>query len=527
VLSTEPEASDFFSDGLHDDILTQLAKVSSLDVIARTSVMRFAGSEASIPDIGRELRVGTILEGGVQRSGTRIRLNVQLIDAKTATHLWGETYDRELTAENIFLIQSELAASIAEELSAVLNGEERRALAQVPTVSLQAYDFYLRGSRPIRNSTAEVELEQAEEALERAVEIDDEFALAYARLAQVHLKKYWFAFDRTDDRLERASAAVLKAEVLDPENPEVLIARGYYHYYGFRNYAAAEESFSAAQQALPGDARLLEARALVLRRNARWDEAVELFEAAVELDPLNVDLLGSFGETLQRMGEYASSRRVLERALAVDSADLVIRSRLAYLDVLSDGDMTQGDAMLEGFDRTAAFAFQWWQRGYLAGDDSMAMGAARDVDGVIEQQTALFSRTLLNAIYHRTRGREQQALAAADSAALLFEGVAQQRTDDPRAFAALGTAYALQGLREPALRAGNEAVRLMPVERDAMDGPEYVLRLAQIYALLGDLDSAADLVARMLSAPSDHSLESVLLDPVLSPLRDHPRLRER
>ena len=516
-----------FSDGLHDDILTQLAKVSSLDVIARTSVMRFAGSEAPIPDIGRELRVATILEGGVQRSGTRIRLNVQLIDTETDTHLWGETYDRELSTENIFAIQSELAGSIAEELRVVLKGDEERALAEVPTVSLQAYDLYLRGSRPVRNSQARRDLREAEEALTQAIQIDDEFGLAHARLAQVHLQTYWFAFDRTDERLEKASAAVQRAEDLDPESAEALIARGFYHYYGFRNYAAADEAFTAAQRVKPGDARLLEARALVLRRDGRWDESVRFFEAAIALDPLNADLLGSFAETLQYMGEYSLAGRALNEALAADSTDLVIRSRLAYLDVVSRGDLTLFNTTLEGFGNRSELTFERWQSGYIAGSDSMALAAADDVDGLLEQQTALYSGTLLKALHHRSRGREEESSAAADSAAMLFEGVVRQHPDDPRAYAALGTAYALQNLRDPALRAGNEAVRLLPVSRDAMDGPEYLLHLARIHALLGDHESAADLVVTVLSAPSDNSLASVLLNPSLSALRDHPKLRNR
>jgi len=170
--------------------------------------------------------------------------------------------------------------------------------------------------------------------------------------------------------------------------------------------------------------------------------------------------------------------------------------------------------MLEDSDDKVLVALERWGFGYITGSDSMALDAANDVEGVLEHQTAFYSRSLLNALYHRSRGRKQSAAAAADSAALLFEDIVQQRTSNPRAYAALETAYALQGLPGLALRAGEEAVRLLPVERDAMWGPEYLMNLARIHALLGDYDSAADVVAGVLSAPSEHSLESVLLDPV-------------
>ena len=235
--------------------------------------MRFRDTERPLPEIGRELGVATVLEGGVQRSGDRVRLNVQLIDAATDAHLWAETYDRALTAENLFEIQSQLAQAITRELRGVLTGDERRALAGIPTQSMAAYDDYLAGSAALRGDGDARDLADAEAAFGRAARTDPSFAQAHARLAFVHLNIYWNAVDRSPARLERARVSLERAEALAPGDPEVLMARGYYHYWGFREYGPARTAFAAAGELIPGDARVYEARGYVRRRLGAWREA--------------------------------------------------------------------------------------------------------------------------------------------------------------------------------------------------------------------------------------------------------------
>jgi len=528
-LSADRENAAFFADGLHDDILTQLAKIGSLTVIARTSVMRYAGTDVPVTEIGRELGVATVLEGGVQRAGDRIRLNVQLIDSETDAHVWAQTYDRELTAANVFAIQSELARDIALALHAVLTGEEQRALGEMPTANLRAYDHYLRATADIRRAAGSYELKDALASLQEAVRLDPDFAVAHARLAYIHLDYYWNAFDRTPQRLTMAARALARAEALAPANPEVQVARGYYHYWGFREYVPALAAFDAAQASLPGDARLYESRAYVLRRMGRWDEAVRELEQASHLDPLNAEVVRALGQMHMQRGEYDEAERYLQRALAIDPGRWSPRYDLALTALLHDGDLSRLEALTEENPSNYVLRFARWWYPYLAGDHAAALRVAASLDGPIGQQTSIHTPSLMDALVYWTEGLTEEARTAAD-AALADLSDPTFEDDDPRVQAARGTALAILGLHDRALEAGREAVRLLPVEADALDGPEYLLHLARIHTLLGEEDAAVAVLAELLSRPSGNSLASVLLDPVLAPLRDHPgigRLRGR
>jgi len=528
-MSAETENAAFFADGLHDDILTQLAKVGSIDVIARTSVMRFAESDIPISEIGRQLGVGAVLEGGVQRIGDRVRLNVQLIDPATDAHLWAETYDRELSAEGVFAIQSEIAEAITRALSAVLTGGERLALSEVPTSNLEAYEAYLRGVASMRGSPLLRDQRIAEAALNEAVSRDPDFVVAFARLAYLHLDMYWNALDRTDRRLELATEALRRAEEIDPEHPEILLTRGYYDYWAFREYSSALAAFAAAQQRLPGDARLYEAKGYVLRRIGSWQEAVRQIETAVGLDPLNAELLRTLGQMRMQLGDFDVAHEVFDRALLIESDSWTAHYDRAWVDVLVEGrlDRLKALSVEAGVERPGendVLEFTRWWIAMVEGDDATAFGVTARLEAPLERQVTFHPLSLLNALIHAGRGRAGQARAAADSARVELEIVLSVRPADPRVHAALGTALALLGQERAAVRAGNEAVRLMPVERDAMDGPEFILQLGRIHAILGDVDEAASHVARLLSLPSQHSLTSVLLEPAFSGLRGHPLL---
>jgi len=523
-LSAGDDDDGFFADGLHDDILTQLAKIRSLEVIARTSVMRYADTEMPVPEIGRELGVATVLEGGVQRAGTRIRLNVQLIDGRTDAHLWAETYDRELTTENIFAIQSELADSIARKLRAVLTGDERQALAAVPTKSVEAYDHYLRGSVALRRDAGSAELAEAWAALDSAVASDPGFVMAWARLAYVHLDYYWNAFDRSDDRLAMATHAIERAEALDPGDPEVLLQTGYYRYWGFREYGAALEAFDAAQRGLPGDARVHEARAYVLRRMGRWDEAIRELERAVSLDPLNAEMVRALGQMHMQTRDYGRAEEYVARARAIQPDRWTPRYDYALIGMLRDGDLARAEELMAQPDPNDVHRYLRWLIAYSEGDDRVAFSTSDSLAAPLEQQASVHTKALMDALMHERQGRTEQARESAEVARRELEAMVREAPDDPRPHAALGTALALLGRRDAALAEGREAVRLLPVSTDAVDGPEYLLHLARIQVLLGEDDEAVETLTRLLSRPSGNSLASVLLDPTFAPLRDHPGL---
>ena len=272
--SAEEENAEFFANGIHDELLTRLAKIGSLKVISRTSVEEYRDATRNMREIGQALGVATLLEGRVQRAGERVRINVQLIDAETDEHLWAEIYDRELTASDIFAVQSEMATEIANALRVVLSPEEAVRLADVPTENTRAYDYYLSGLDYFAQLDRYERLPLAVQQFERAVEEDQDFAVAWAALSRAHMVMYLYALDRTPERLALARAASDRALALAPDAGEPHVALANYYYIGERDYAAARAELAIAEQAMPGSAEVYELRALVVRREGDLNASV-------------------------------------------------------------------------------------------------------------------------------------------------------------------------------------------------------------------------------------------------------------
>lgn len=307
----------FFAEGLHDELLTQLSRVSALRVISRTSVMGYAGTTKRMPEIGRELGVATLLEGGVQRSGNRVRINVQLIDAATDEHLWAEVYDRELTADNLFDIQSNITRAIADALQAVLTGEEEQVLEQKSTRNVDAYAYYLRGkvsSKGYGRQTADIDRSIA--FFKTAIDLDPNFAAAYAELAIDWTERFWTS-DRLGEDLERAHDALEQAKMLAPDLPETLTAEGYYHYWGHLDYAPAIASFNRALQKEPGNYLALRGKAYALRRLGKFKEAITALKQVVSLDPLYAEIHADLAYSLLHTGQYEQATAMINRATAL------------------------------------------------------------------------------------------------------------------------------------------------------------------------------------------------------------------
>ena len=254
---------------MHDDLLTQLAKIGSLKVISRTSVMEYRETTKKIPQIAAELGVATVLEGGVQRAGQRVRINVQLIDAATDEHLWAENFDRELTAENVFEIQSEIAQSIAGALQATLSPEEKAQIGRILTRDLDALAAYTR-ARNLEQQTTSGDLERAEQEIEFALERDPQFAAAWALRARINTLKYWFNVP-DPAYVEAAWQAIQKGREIQPDLVELDIAEGYYYYHGKYDYDSALTLLERAIQAWPNNAEVHQLMGWITRRAGNWD----------------------------------------------------------------------------------------------------------------------------------------------------------------------------------------------------------------------------------------------------------------
>ena len=321
-----------FADGVQDDILTKLAKIADLKVISRNSVMDYRGKR-NLRQIGNDLRVSHVLEGSVRRAGTHLRLNAQLIDTRTDTHVWAEQYERDLN--ELFAIQSEITQKVAARLNAKITAEEKVAIQRPATADLDAFELYALARKllPKFGSTTEAGVSRASQAVEllnQAVARDPSFLLAYLLLARIHEDLYRFGFDHTPARLAMAEASLREASRLRPDAGETHLARAAYLYavrlYAVRNYAGALAELEIAEPKLPNEPSVFSVKASVQGRQGNWEESARNFQRAIELDPRNWWRLRELGRDYGHLGRYPEQKSMFDRALALESNNLDLKA---------------------------------------------------------------------------------------------------------------------------------------------------------------------------------------------------------
>ncbi len=522
-LSPDPDNA-YFAAGIHDDILSQLAKIRALTVISRTSVIQYAETDKDIRTIADELGVAMVLEGSVRRAGGQVRVVAQLIDAETDAHLWSETYDSELTVANVFEIQSDIAQRIAQALRAEITPDERARLAQVPTVSEDAYDYYLRGNFYYAGNPSQREnLEGAQAMYERAVALDTTFALAYAGLSRAHAGFVHQGFDRTEDRRRRARAAVDRALALEPELAEAHLALGTYYYSVFRDYEKALQALEVAARGLPGNYDLIMTQAFIAKRQGRFAEALSLLLRAAALNPRLSLPLFEMAIVYSYDQLYSEAERYYSAVLDLDAGHLAA-TQLALIPLWRDGDVGPLRTLAE---KGQASDYDRWLADYLSGNYAAALEKLEPLQGQVSQGQVMYHPTeLLAGFTHAAAGETGNARAAFNSALAQINERLRQEPGDPRLNSAAGLALAGLGRKDEAIRAGHRALELMPMSTDVLASSTYSSALITIYALLGEWDSAIEQLDRYLSEPHRYTLHGVLADPLHAPLRDHPRFPE-
>ena len=285
-LSGDPDNA-YFADGIQEEILTRLAGIADLKVISRSSTQQYQSKPRNLREIAKQLGVANIVEGSLQKAADQVRVNVQLVNAQSDSHLWADSYDRKLT--DIFGVESEIAKRIAEALQAKLTGAEQQALAVKPTNNPEAYDAYLRGLAFEARTSFPDNLEKTVGFYERAVQLDPAFALAWARLSRANAQTYFDGLDKTPARRDAAERALNAAQKLQPNSPETLLAQAYYQYWVLRDYELAKATFGRVRQLLPGSSDVPAALALIARRQGHWDESVAYWEQTLVLDPRNMN----------------------------------------------------------------------------------------------------------------------------------------------------------------------------------------------------------------------------------------------
>jgi serine/threonine protein kinase/tetratricopeptide (TPR) repeat protein len=516
---------EYFADGIAEEIMSRLSAIRTLGVISRTSAIRYKNSSKTIQQIGDELGVEYVLEGTVRwdrpsEGPSRVRVTPQLIRVPDDTHLWSERYDAVLA--NIFEVQSDIAEQVAKALDITLLEPERRTLASRPTENMEAYDYYLQGNnywyRQWLGYSGQEVMVNSVEMYEKAVELDPNFALAWARLARVHLRSYaYWRTDPTPERLEQAQRSLDHALALDPGHPEVILAHGYY-YYWTEDYRQALEYFQQALKKAPNNGEILGAVGIAHRRLGEWETAISFFKPALQSDPRHI-------ERLQHLaGSYCLLRRWRE---AEHYADLAIQlepeSNTGYnlkmqTIIGSSGDLQKMRQVLAQGGRHGVDL-----RGWELLVDTYAGNYQEAVDRIQSYDDLTDIWQLQLATLYRLMGRPQQAAAHYDSARIVYEAQVAKDPGHPTGQAYLGQIYAGLGRRDEALRQADIATTLKPVEKDALGGTSILIRVLPIYILLGDYDRAFDLLEQLLSIPSVMNLNVIRLEPDYKPLREHPR----
>jgi serine/threonine-protein kinase len=525
------EEDEYFTDGIHDQILTQLSKISGLSVRGRTSVMQYRESPKNLRQIGEELNARYLLEGGVLRAAGTVRINVQLIDAREDEHVWAETYDRALSVENLLAVQSEAARRVAEALRTTLTVDELERVEAKPTENVEAYEYFLRGNAHFRRRQLEREYYLAVQMYETAVELDPGFAEAWALIARARIRLY-FVYGRVTE-LPAAEAAVNEALNLAPDLSEVQMALGDYYYYGRRDYDRALEHYTIVLREEPNNAEALASRAWIRRRQGDWEEAVAGLTGALEFDPQHDTYLFSLGDTYLLRRQYQEADHYFSRAMSLAPDLPGGHLGKVWLSLSRDGDSQRARQVLgetsQMIDPAVLLLSAELGRSLvpLALVRIFPDYFAQVLDGIAPATSRLDSAFYFLAKAQLGVSREETLAAHAfyDSARAVLEATVQEWPNEHRPHALLGLAYAGLGRAEDAIRHGKKGVELLPVSKDARTGPSLVWSLAEIEVTVGDYDSAIDRLDLLLSIPSEISVPVLRMDPIWDPLRDHPRFQ--
>ena len=523
---SEDKANAYFADGIQDEILTRLAKIDDLKVISRTSTQRYKSSPENLPEIAKQLGVGHVLEGSVQKSDDQVRVNVQLINAETDAHLWAEVYDRKVA--DIFAVQSEIAETIAKALRVKLSTREKQAMAAKPTENPDAYDAYLRGLA-LWNSLdlSPKALQEMAEFYSRAVQLDANFAVAWANLSLVHTLGF-AEFDPTAERLAQAKRALDTAFRLQPSLGEAHFALGLYRYRGLRDYDDALKAFNDAIDHGVNKALSLEFSSYVKRRQGNWDESLALNDQSQKLDPRNAIIYSERAVTLSGLRRYGEARTMIDRASEITPHNPLLLAQKART-FQAEGNFEAAESLVEQIplnsqqpELIATIYTQW-----------ICTGRFGDVIRVLEGMLAT-SESLPKPMVADYRGRLGFAKICAGDAdggrrdlVRAREELAELRERSDHRVGFLEDLIVVDGLLRDREQVETNIAAIPPeVIRDAFYGPEAEGAVASAWAHLGEADKAIEILRRLMSKPAGPGRGILRAHPIWDPLRNDSRFQE-
>jgi TolB-like protein/Tfp pilus assembly protein PilF len=534
---SEERGNAYFADGIQEEILTRLAKIADLKVIWRTSTQRYQSKPGNLAEIAKQLGVANILEGSVQKAADQVRVNVQLINAQTDSHLWAETYDRKLT--DIFGVESEIAKGVADSLQAKLTGREADALAAKPTNNAEAYDAYLRGlAFEARGWYSVPPVLKAVDFYERAVQLDPNFALAWARLSRTDAVLYFTGADTTAARRDAAKKALENAQKLQPNSPEIQLALGYYQYWVLRDYGLAKTTFGRAREMLPGSSEVLEGLAFVTRREGHWDESVAYLEEGLALDPRNAELLAYAAETYAVLRQFPATLKLYDRALDVlpNDPDLMGVKAAVYQ---AEGNLQEAAKLLTEVNAQTnsviAFSNKITQLKLERNlDEAVRLLQARLAQFHFPSEIGKGYTQVSLAMAQRLAGDAGGAKFTAEQARTTLEPLRKEQPSNYGLAAGLSQADAVLGEKDSALKEAERSIMLLPNVKDRLNGPACEENLAVIQTMFGENSRAISTLTRLLQTPYSSGLYGpgpvtsalLRLDPTWDPLRADPAFQK-
>jgi len=521
----------YFAEGIQDEILTRLAKITDLRVISRTSTQRYHSRPGNLSEIAKELGAANIVEGSVQKIANQVRVNAQLINAATDSHLWAESYDRELT--DVFGVESEIARGIAESLQAKLTGHEEQLLASRPTHNPAAYEAYLRGLTSQARIGQSIHLPlKTIDYFQRAVHLDPNFALAWARLSRAHGYLY---FQRVDTaRPELAKEALDHAHSLQPNSPETLLALGYYQYWVLRDYELAKRTFHEIDRLAPGSTEVAWALSAVNRRLGNWNESLSAAEAGLARDPRNGELTTTSAWTYAMLRQFTTALERYDRAVEIiaNDPDLVTLKAGVYQ---AQGDLDQAGRLLSTLNEQTPFDNAFFvkvtqlrlERNH---PETIRLLQARLTQYQFTSEIYKGATQVYLALSQRLAGDSAGADTSAEEARRTLEPLTTRHPENSNFAQWLALAYAVAGNKDLALREAERAMMLLPSAKDAVDGPGTEENLALIRTIFGDNDAAISTLRRLAQIPFQSQLYGPMpltpaflrLDPLWDTLRGDP-----
>jgi len=512
----------YFSDGMTEVIIANLAKVKDLKVISRTSVMEYKNTTKKLKEIAKELGVAHILEGSIQRANGRVRVVGQLIDANTDEHLWAETYDKK--ESDIFELQSEVAIEIANALKTELTDEVKARISEKLTESTIAYEYYLKGNMYESAGHSKENLFAAISEYERAVAIDPDFAEAHAQIGKMHAHVKWYRYDLSDTRLEMSKQSIDRSMTLKPNNAIVRIARGTYYYHGFRDYGKALADYIKARELAPGNISAIYRIGLIYRRLGDYDKAIEQMEQAIGLDPRSALMLQNLAGSYVAIRQYDQVESIVKKTDDLGS----IMTKINYgirSEYLASGDALRAKNTLYQIDNENSERRKLYYNFILKDYD--------EINRILDITTKeFFTNVQLYIPKSYYRGMASSGLGRkSDSQKYFNETISHLKNkindypDDPRFYSTLGLTYARLGENKDAIDAGLKAVGILPISNDAMFGTIYEKVLAEIYSIIGENNKALEKIEYLGVIPNGFHYGDLFSNPNFDSIRNEPRFQ--